>query len=366
MIYAAADDRDMVQSVFTALRDLMSFPSGVFMPVSPGTLELQPGFCFECNAAEMEAYLNHYASLDPFVLRRPGVALLNQAVRFSDVISSRELGRCEFSEFMQRVPYHHALGILTGVGEQPVAVVGVHRQRHERDFCVDDQSILDRIGPHLARASLLRRDVTDPLWTARTAMVVFSATGEAVFLNAAARCFLGVTPSQALLAAVPAQGAGVINLASQRFRLTRLPWTAASLLHGVAMDEGAGSRIDCSQKHQGEALEERWSAATRQRAGAVILAFQPYRGRIDLTRRLATYGLSPRQLEIAAWAMRGLSNVEIARRVFIGEQTAREHFQEIYRRIGVRSRAELLAKVLGTKDDAIPAERCGNTGGEQI
>ena len=346
MAYAAADDGEVVRSVFTALRELMSFQSGVFMPVNPDTLELQQGLCFDCSAADMETYLAHYAPLDPFVLRQPGPAVLNQTMLFSDVITSSELGRSEFSEFMRQVPYHHAVGILTGLAEQPVAVFSVHRQRHERDFCADDQAILDCIAPHMARAITLRHQVNDPEQRAETGILVLGATGNALFLNTLAHRFLGTTPPQALLAAMPAQGSGIINLGSQCFRLSRMPWTTASLLRRFAMVEPAVDPVDGVQGDEGPV--DRWFAATRQRAEAIIVRIQPFRSRVHLLRRLTHYGLSPRQSEIAVWALRGIANGEIARTLCIGEQTVKEHCQEIYHRVGVHTRVEFLAKVLGT------------------
>lgn len=222
----------------------------------------------------------------------------------------------------------------------------MHRQRHEPDFCADDQYIFDCVGPHLARASVLRREVNDPLPRAETGVVVLGATGNALFLNTPARRFLGTTPPQRIIAALPAQGTGVITLAAQRFRVSRLPWTAATLLRPFAMEEGVADPIDCLTIV--ERSEERSSTAIRQRAGAVIAVLQPFVQRVDLTLRLEKYRLSPRQSEIAVWVLRGVANGEIARRIFISEQTVREHCQEIYHRVGVHTRVELLAKVLGT------------------
>jgi len=353
-VYSAPDDCEMVHSVFTALRELIPSPSGVFMPVNANTLELQQGLCFDCRPSDMETYLAHYAPLDPFVLRQPSPVLLNQTMRFSDVITTREVARSEFSEFLRLVPYHHALGILAGLGQQPVAVFSVHRQCRERDFCAEDLAILDCIGPHLARAITLRRLVSDPAQQAETGILVFGATGKVLYLNAVACRALGTTPPQALLAALPAHGSGVINLASQCFRLSRMPCATTSLLRRFAMEEAAAGPIDGAQADEGPV--ERWSAATRQRAGATIVVLQPFRQRLDLLRRLAHHGLSPRQCEVALWALRGLVNGEIARQVNIGEQTVKDHFQEIYCRVDVRSRTGLLAKVLGT-NGAMPTER---------
>lgn len=347
MTYAAADDSEMSLSLFSALYDLIPFSSGIFMPVNAETLELQNGLSFNCDPACMKTYLAHYAPQDPYVQREPSAELLNRTVRLSDVIPAAELERNEFSEFMRQVPYHDALANLTGMALQPVAVFSVHRQRHERRFCADDQWILDRIGPHLANAITLRKQMNDPGQEVETGILVFGATGRALYLNTAARRMLGTIPPQALLSALPAHGSSVISLASQCFRLSRMPWTAASLLQRFTMVETAAGPVD--RVAANEDPMERWSVATRKRAGAVIALLQPFRQRIDLIRRLANYGLSPRQQEVAVWALRGLSNGEIARGIFISEQTVKEHCQEIYFRVGAKTRAEFLAKVLGSR-----------------
>ena len=183
---------------------------------------------------------------------------------------------------------------------------------------------------------------------------MFGGTGRALYLNTVAHRSLGTTSPQALLSVLPANGSVVINLASQCYRLSRMPLATASLLRRFAIEETASGPNECLPAD--EDPKERWSGATRKGAGAVIAVLQPFHQRYDLTRRLANYGLSPRQQEVAVWALRGLANGEIARRIFISEQTVREHCQEIYFRAGVRTRAELLAKVLGSSGAGSIAE----------
>jgi DNA-binding CsgD family transcriptional regulator len=342
VIYAAADDDEMMHAVFMALRHLMVFPSGIFMPVDPDTLELRQGLCFDCAAADMAIYLSHYAPLDPYVLRQPSLVLLNQTMRLSDVAGAGELERSEFCEFMQRVPYYHALGILTGLAEQPVGVFSVHRQRHQRDFSDAERAIIDHIGPHLARASVLRRQASEPEQRAETGLVVLGRGGEPLYLNATARRFLGLTPPAALLMAL--QGRGVVSMACQHYRVSRVPWVAASLLWRFVVAEAAADLLD----HRQSDPVARWSAATREGTQAIIIALQPFRQRMDVIRRLSHYSLSPRQTEVALCAQRGLANAEIARQLYIGVQTVKDHLQEIYEHMGVKTRAELLIKLLGT------------------
>ncbi|MEF8698634.1 MAG: helix-turn-helix transcriptional regulator [Candidatus Accumulibacter sp. UW25] len=354
LAYAADDDVEMMHGVFELLRKVFPFRSGVFMPVNPATMELQSGLCFDCGMAEMAIYLEHYAPLDPFVLRQPGPAVVNQNRLLSEVVTAGELGRSEFSDFLRQVPYRHAMGMLTGVAQQAVAAVSVHRQAHERDFSREEKAVLDCIGPHLARAVVLRRLASDAEQRAQTGIAVFAGSGESLYLNAPARAFLQGSPPSVVLAALPAQGSGAIRLGAQTFRVSRLPWSAASLLRPFA-GEDAAEAIDGTPSVRLPMAS--WPERTPRTPGATIVVLRPFHPRTDVLRRLVQYGLSPRQSEIAAWALRGLTNTEIAQQICIGEQTVRDHFQEIYCRIGVRTRTELLATVLGTTGSAAPHRR---------
>jgi DNA-binding CsgD family transcriptional regulator len=53
------------------------------------------------------------------------------------------------------------------------------------------------------------------------------------------------------------------------------------------------------------------------------------------------WSLTPRQLEIARLAAEGLSNAEIGEALGIQRRTVATHLEQVYRRLGLRSRAEL-------------------------
>ncbi len=347
LAYAAPDDDAMIGAVFELMRRVIPFSSGIFMPVDQATMELRAGPCFDCSPADMARYLAHYAAIDPFVLRQPGPTELNRTLLLSEVVTPAELARSEFSDFLAQVPYFHATGMLAGVGQQPVAVVSVHRTQHERDFNDADKAVLDCIGQHLARALVLRRLANDSLLRAETGLAVLDHGGRAVYLNAPASRFLGTQPPAMLAAAVARHGGdGLIRLGAQTFRLGRLPWSAASLLRPFACEDAAADLLGHRPTDGDPAASQAARVAARNR-GSIIIVLQPLLPRTNLHHRLARYGLSPRQCEIATWALRGRTNGEIAREICIGEQTVRDHFQEIYSRIGVHSRTEMIAKVIG-------------------
>jgi DNA-binding CsgD family transcriptional regulator len=51
--------------------------------------------------------------------------------------------------------------------------------------------------------------------------------------------------------------------------------------------------------------------------------------------------LSLREEEVAQLVAQGLSNAEVAERLFISSRTVGTHLEHIYRRLGLRSRSEL-------------------------
>ena len=63
--------------------------------------------------------------------------------------------------------------------------------------------------------------------------------------------------------------------------------------------------------------------------------------------RLERVSLSIRQQEIAFLVMQGFSNREIARRLYISEQTVKDHLVAIFETMKVRRRGELTARILG-------------------
>ena len=55
------------------------------------------------------------------------------------------------------------------------------------------------------------------------------------------------------------------------------------------------------------------------------------------------HGITPRELEVLRLLPHGLTNREIASRLFISPRTAQTHIQHVYAKLGVASRAEAAA-----------------------
>ena len=96
---------------------------------------------------------------------------------------------------------------------------------------------------------------------------------------------------------------------------------------------------------QGEKGTYRVRVISQRGIGKTIL-LQPLPASSDFHRRMEQFALTRRQKEIALFILRGFSNREIADRLFISEQTVKDHLHGIYEKVDVRSRSEFIVKVL--------------------
>jgi DNA-binding CsgD family transcriptional regulator len=62
--------------------------------------------------------------------------------------------------------------------------------------------------------------------------------------------------------------------------------------------------------------------------------------------------LTPREIDVYELVGQGYRNREIAKALFISESTAKVHIRHLYEKLGVRSRAELIARYELFKDSS--------------
>ena len=101
-----------------------------------------------------------------------------------------------------------------------------------------------------------------------------------------------------------------------------------------------GTVQDVTELHAAaEALHQ--TASDIGRRAAALRPSRDSRNGGDLTR-----SLSPRQLEILALVADGLSNAEIASRLYLTESTVKWHVRKILRALGVSNRAQAVGRYL--------------------
>lgn len=93
---------------------------------------------------------------------------------------------------------------------------------------------------------------------------------------------------------------------------------------------------------------ERSGASYTDRERQLLQLLRPHLGRIqrdaESRRRMAaSAGLTPREAEVLGWVARGKTNAEIGLALFISAQTVRKHLENIFEKLGVRTRTSAAA-----------------------
>lgn len=190
----------------------------------------------------------------------------------------------------------------------PVGMLGFHRQRCDKDFTDREKEIISLLMPHLSRAIHNINLIETITESQGIGMIVISKDGNPPYMNDEARRALNRKPVES----IPDPGLG---LASVFFKAE----TGVYVVRTVMADHGS--------------------------RGKTIL-LEPLPAEYDIQPKLTEFGLSKREGEIALLVVRGCSNREIAERLFIQEQTVKDHLSNIFEKMKIRRRSELATKVL--------------------
>jgi DNA-binding CsgD family transcriptional regulator len=157
--------------------------------------------------------------------------------------------------------------------------------------------------------------------------------------------------------AEPGDAAQSFVAAARAYSELPCPYEAAQATERAALSMfAAGS--DGAAEHLLEALTTykelgaAWDAARCSQAARAhgLPVPRPYRG----GRKGYGAALTPRELEVAQLATRGLSNKEIAHELFLSTRTVESHLGRAMAKLEVRSRAAIAGQ-LGTKDQGFPS-----------
>lgn len=138
---------------------------------------------------------------------------------------------------------------------------------------------------------------------------------------------------------------GAAEALRQKERYARLPWDSARYRRNLARVRAA-----MPNERFRRASAEGAAMTLEQAVAAVLEGPRPARA------ATGWLSLTERELEIASLVADGLSNPEIASRVFIGRETVKTHLANIFAKLGVNRRSMLALEVAARRD---PPETAG-------
>ena len=200
---------------------------------------------------------------------------------------------------------------VTTMGSQgdPVGMLGFHREREDKDFTDRDKEIMGILAPHLSKA-IHNINLLETIASSQgIGMIVSGQDGIPPFINDEAKRALNGRP----ISSIPDPGFSIEPIFFE--------------------SETGRYRV-------------RTMLAAYGRKEKVIL-LEPIPAEHDITSKLINFGLTKREQEIVMLVTRGLSNREIAERLFVCEQTVKDHLRRIFDKMKIRHRSELAARVIG-------------------
>ena len=335
--YAGLDAAQLRLEVLGRLRQIVPVDAAFFATVDPVTLLFTSAVAEEPLGPATPLFLenefghedvNKFAALASSM---DGITSLDRATRGDRSASPR------YREIMAPLGLGDELRAALVAGQNCWGVLCLHREDAPLGFTDQELRLVQRIAPHLAEG--LRRAVTlepgpgavpDP---GRPGIVVLDPGLAVVSMSPEAERWLAemTDPGSPRTSELPL---AVYAAAARLARIEETPDVPATPSVRVRTRNGRWVTIHATR------LE---GPAGRQTG----LVFEPASPAQLSSLFLSAHGLTAAQMRVAALVLRGHSTRQIVAELHISANTVQEHLTAVFDKVGVRSRRELAAKLLG-------------------
>jgi DNA-binding CsgD family transcriptional regulator len=216
----------------------------------------------------------------------------------------------------------------------------VIRERGAKDFKEGEVSLIKRLSSHIAsgfRAATLKRISSE--------RAIGDDSPGVIILDEKGRMTQYTPSAKRLLRDLGAEGE------HEKWRdgagLPPAVWAVAgALLRALGPEPRYAPRV-CALGRSGRwlTLQASLGEPSTGRPAETVIVMSPAGPVEALQLNKAVYGLSPREEEVSDLLIRGRSTREISRSLYISEYTVQDHLKNIFSKIGVKSRRELLKRL---------------------
>jgi len=320
------------------------------------SINLDTGLGYGINFGSLRTqYRQHFEQLDPFrrhSIEKVGVTLL------SEVVSEQSFVKGEFyNDFLKQQDILHALNISLTANGHCIGVVALCRSASEPNFTLKDKAKAICLRPFLDNA--LRRRMTyehanELSWLLSTSLQGLDHVGvilldrnlNEVYSNVAARRLLAGFDGSPDSSNSPVTGGHIklpgplISLCRQQFQITYSEENTGREISSLIINSGRASIRVKVKKVSGRFFGEHKQYLCMNIHCSEESSFQPSLSRI------AEFQLTSREIEVVQAIAIGSSNAQIGEDLFISCNTVKNHLKNIFAKVGVRNRTELLAVLL--------------------
>jgi DNA-binding CsgD family transcriptional regulator len=351
----ATSGHDLFERLSDDMHDLVPHDGAVWFGVDPATLLVASPMRIEAQEeSSCDAFWHHEFHV-------PDTAQFVDLARGPEPAASLHLNldgqllrSARYRELLRPQGYEDELRTVLRTGANTWGIVGFMRDAGREPFTAEEVSLVGRSSALIAGS--LRghiRTLSPWLGSARSpGLLVFDGCGRVLSANDEAmhwlRELLGPEPEE------PSAGyAGFADVAAllarpELQRRTSPIWALLSRARAVADgidNQAARLRL---RDHRGRWLVLHASALTSHgegSSGSVALVIEPAKSSEIAPIVIEAYSLTPRERDVVGALASGDTTSEIAARLYLSPHTVRDHIKTVFEKVGVSSRAELVAKL---------------------
>jgi DNA-binding CsgD family transcriptional regulator len=263
-----------------------------------------------------------------------------EARRMTDFLSRRQFHHLPlYADFYRQFRIESVLGIV--IGDRPGAFDGITVNRGRREFDERERGLLTLIRPHLVEAARTARAIDRLRADLGLALRALESPGFALIVLAEGGRVRFMSPHAA---------GWLRTYFGPRRRADRLPESLDRWVRRYE-DSARGSsqlpplRTPFAVARDGSRLLVRLVTG----APDTVLLLEEQAPRCDPA-RLASLGLSSREVEVLGWVAEGKTSPEIAMILGLSRRTVQTYLERVFGKLGVDRRAAAVARVFGADD----------------
>jgi DNA-binding CsgD family transcriptional regulator len=351
----ATDGHDLFERLSADFHELVPHDGAVWFGADPATLLVTSPVRVEAmEESHCDPYWHHEFHIHDtaqFVdLARSPVPAA--ALQLS--LDGRPARSARYRALLRPDGYEDELRAVLRTGENTWGMVGLYREKGRSSFDADDVAFVSRASAIIGGALRHHVRAHSPWLGVAQApgLIMFDARSTVVSANAEAVAWLRQLVSEDRAGSV-ASGRTAVEavwdlLASDELDRQVSPiWAllarARALASGID-DRAARLRL---RDRRGQWLVLHGSALTGSGEGNdhVAIVIEPAKSSEIAPIIIDAYSLTRREREVVSALARGDSTSEIATRLFLSQHTVRDHIKTVFEKVGISSRAELVAKL---------------------